>query len=105
REPRRARTVPRALREHARDRRAIAVDDRRAGPRLDPPARGGQAEAEVRVAARAGLVGEAADGGERLAPDGAVRGLRERPALVAERDLLAHRRLQPRVAQRGGPAP
>ncbi len=72
---------------------------------LELPARGRQAPAQVGVATRSARLPEAADRVERLPPHGAVRGLRERPAAVAERHLLGHRVLQLRVAHRRAARP
>ena len=88
----------RPLAEHARDRRAVVVHDGGLLAALERPARRAQAEAQVGVAAGTDGGLEAPDLRERRAAHRRVGGLREGPARVGERDLLAHRGLQVRVA-------
>ena len=99
RQPRRARAVPRALGEHARDRRAVAM-------RRPPPPRGAQASSRRRARGSRGRRRRPSARPPRSRRPGRTPSRRTAAFAVCanahspsrERDLLAHRRLQPRVA-------
>ena len=102
RQPRRPRTMASALSQHPRNRLPVAMHHRRALPPLQVPSGRPNPEAQVGVAPRPHPRLEPPHLLERLSPHGRVGGLRKRPLVMGKRDLLAHRRLQPRVARGGG---
>ena len=89
--------MPSALSQHPRDRLPVAMHDRRMLPPLELPPGGAGPEAQVGITPRPHTRLEATHLLERHPPHRGIRGLRKRPLIVSERDLLAHRGLQPGI--------
>ena len=92
--------MPSPLSQHPRHGLPIAMHNRRLLPPLELPTRRTNTEAKIRIAPGAHALSETSHLLERHAPHRRIRSLRKRPLVIGQRDLLAHRRLQPRIPSR-----
>ena len=92
--------MPSPLSQHPRHGLPIAMHNRGLLPPLELPTRRANPEAKIRIASGAHALRKAPNLLERQAPHRSVRSLRKRPLVIGQRDLLTHRRLQPRIPSR-----
>ena len=89
--------MPSPLGQHPRNRLPIPMHNSGPLPPLQLPPGGANPKAKIRITPRPNSRLEAADLLARHPPHRRIRRLRKRPLVMSQRDVLAHRRLQPRI--------